>query len=392
MLNIAVISPSTTSLEQIGTILRNAGHAPQMLHLIEGGMSRLRSVVEKNNPDLVVLDSMCRDTSELGELEVASALHPQLVAVMLCANQTPDFLLQAMRAGVREVLSSPVSPDALLGAIGRIEQKRGVTRHEQHAAKVFAFIPCKGGSGATFLAANTAYQMAAQSRKVLLIDLNLQFGEAVLYLHDNKPRTTLADLSRNIQRLDPSFLAASVVQVTPLLSILPAPEDPGQAMEVRPEHVEALLDLAVGMFDIIVLDIGRSLDAVTIKALDKADRIFPVMQMTLPFIRDAHRLLTVFRSLGYPQEKIEIIVNRYERGGEITLDDVQKSLGCERPHLVPNNYSAVAASVNHGRPMLEMARSNPVTKALQEFVDSKLPKKEEQSGWLGRLMRRDQRA
>lgn len=392
MLAIAVISPSAANLQHVAAMLRDAGHTPQMLHLVEGGMSRLRQVADEQAPDLVILDSMCRDPDELVELEAVSALHPQLAAMMLCANQTPEFLLRAMRAGVREVLASPPPADALLAAIGRIEQKRSPSRSPERRARMLAFIPCKGGSGATFLAANTAYQLAAQGHKVLLADLNLQFGDAVLFLHDSKPRTTLADVARNIQRLDAALLSASLVQVTPQLGILAAPEDPGQAMEIQPEHVDALLNLAAGMFDFVLLDIGRSLDAITIRALDRAQRIFPVMQMTLPFIRDAHRLLTVFRSLGYPKDKIEIMVNRHERGGEITVDDVQKSLGCARPHLIPNSYAAVAASVNHGRPMLEMARGNPVTRALQEFALAQFPAEPAEAGWLGRLRRRDQRA
>lgn len=392
MLSIAVISPSAVNLQHVGAMLRDAGHSPQMLHLVEGGMSRLRQVAEEHAPDLVILDSMCRDPEELGELEAVSALQPQLTAMMLCANQTPEFLLRAMRAGVREVLASPPAADALLAAIGRIEQKRGPSRISERKARVLAFIPCKGGSGATFLAANSAYQLAAQGHKVLLADLNLQFGDAVLFLHDSKPRTTLADVARNIQRLDAALLAASLVQITPQLAILAAPEDPGHAMEIHPEHVDALLNLASGMFDFVVLDMGRSLDAITIRALDRTQRIYPVMQMTLPFIRDAHRLLTVFRSLGYPKDKIEMVVNRYERGGEITLDDLQNSLGCARPHLFPNSYAAVAASVNHGRPMLEMARGNVVTRALQEFVLTQLPEEAAEPGWLGRLRRRDQRA
>ncbi len=391
MLNIAVISPSPSNLELIARLLHDAGQQPQMLHLVEGGMSKLRGVVNQAQPDLVILDSMCRDAGELGELEAVTMLRPQLAAIMLCTNHTPEFLLRAMRAGVREVLSSPVDAESLLAAIGRADQKLGSALHGRRSGEILAFMPCKGGSGSTFIAANAANQLAAEGRKVILIDLNLQFGDAVLFVHDHSPKTTLADVARNIHRLDASFLAASLVQVNPQFGVLAAPEDPGQAMEVRPEHIDALLNLAVAQYDFVMIDIGRSLDAVTIKALDRARRVFPVMQMTLPFLRDAHRLLTVFRSLGYAKEKIHMVVNRYERGSEITLDDVERVLGCDRPFLIPNSYAAVAASVNHGQPMLELARNNPVTKALQEFVQGLLPA-DTQGNWLSRLKRREQKA
>ncbi len=137
-----------------------------------------------------------------------------------------------------------------------------------------------------------------------LFDFNLQFGDALLFLSDQKPAATLSDVARGIHRLDAAFLASSMVSVGPNLSVLAAPEDPAHGMEVKPEHIDTLLKLARNQYDFIVLDVGRNLDAQTIKALDHADMIFPVLQITLPFIRDGKRLLDVFRTLDYPKEKI----------------------------------------------------------------------------------------
>lgn len=391
-MKIAAISPNPTELERIGRILREATRSAPEVLLIAGGMNRLRATAEDEDPDVVLIDGACRDAHELGELEYVCSDHPRLIAILLCDTQSPEFLLQAMRAGVREVLGAPPTREALIGAIARAEQKLASLGHTRHTARVLAFVPCKGGSGATFLAANTAYQLAASGRKVLLIDLNLQFGDAALFLSDQPPRTTIADVAHNIQRLDASLLNASLAAITESLGVLAAPEDPGQAAEIHPEHVDALLDLASGHYDFIVLDIGRSLDAVTIKAMDRAHQVFPVLQTTLPFVRDAHRLFAAFRSLGYAPEKILAIVNRYERGSDITLDDLQNTLRCRRPHLVPNSYQAVAASVNRGRPMLELARHNPVTQAIQELVQAQLPPPEEPQGWLDRLLRREKSA
>jgi pilus assembly protein CpaE len=307
---------------------------------------------------------------------------------MLCANQSPEFLINAMRAGVREVLPSPVSKEALLNAVERIEHKLGLGAKARQPGRILAFIPCKGGSGATFIATNLAYQLAAEEKKVLLIDFNLQFGDAILFVHDSKPSTNLADVARNIHRLDASFLGGSVVNISPNLAVLAAPEDPGHAMEVKPEHVDVVLNLAVNHYDFVVLDIGRNLDAVSIKALDRAHQVYPILQLTLPFVRDASRLLAVFRSLGYSREKIRVTVNRYQKGSEIGLEDVERSLGVRPFKTIPNSYEAVAASVNHGSPIATIARNNPVTKSLQEFAHELVKQPGEGQGWLGRLIRR----
>jgi pilus assembly protein CpaE len=386
-LKIAVISPNSAHLEDIGRYLQTP-NGSRSIALHEGGMSKLRVVADQQRPHLIILDSMCRDLEGMPVLEYVSAQHPHTVIVMLCANHTPDFLIHAMRAGVREVLKSPVTKEVMLSAVERIEQRLGLTARPRDPGTIAAFIPCKGGSGATFIATNLGYQLAAENKKVLLIDLNLQFGDAALFIHDNKPATNLGDVARNIQRLDASFLAGNLVKVSPNYGVLAAPEDPGQAIEIKPEHIDVLLNVAVNQYDFVILDSGRVLDAVTIKALDRANYVFPVMQLTLPFVRDANRMISAFRTLGYSKEKIRLLVNRFEKSSELKLSDVERSLGLSAFQTLPNSYDAVAAAVNHGRPIASFARTNPVAKGLQELAQSLIPPAAEAAGLLGKLLRR----
>ena len=386
-MKIAVISPNSSHLDDISRYLQTP-NGSRSVALHEGGISKVRIVADQQRPDLIILDSMCRDLEDIPLLEYVGTQHPRTVIVMLCANHTPDFLIHAMRAGVREVLKSPVTREVLLPAVERIEQRLGLAARPRDPGTIAAFVPCKGGSGATFIATNLGYQLAAENKKVLLIDLNLQFGDAVLFIHDNKPATNLADVALNIQRLDASFLAGNLVKISPNYGVLAAPEDPGQAMEIKPEHIDVLLNVAVNHYDFVLLDSGRVLDAVTIKALDRANYVFPVMQLTLPFVRDANRMISAFRTLGYSKEKIRLLVNRLEKSSELKLSDVERSLGLSAFQTLPNSYEAVAAAVNHGRPIASLARTNPVAKALQELAQSLMPPAGEATGLLGKLLRR----
>ena len=217
---------------------------------------------------------------------------------------------------------------------------------------------CKGGSGATFLATNLGYALAAlENKRVVLIDLNLQFGDASLFVSDSKPLATLADVAQQIHRLDHSLLASSMLNVTPNFALLAAPEDPVHADDVKPEHIDALLTLARQHYDFILLDVGRGLDAVSVRALDQSDMIFPVLQTTLPYVRDGKRLLDVFRSLDYHRDKIFLIVNRHEKSSEIKLRDLETAYGSAVFMTIPNHYEAAAASVNQGVPVLKLART-----------------------------------
>lgn len=391
MMKIAALSSNPAQLESLGRLL-DKGSPDRWVTFIEGGLSNL-SGVAKQQPDLVILAGPYQDPAELYPLGQVAQRYPGMGILLLCPGQTSEFLMHAMRAGVREVLPPHVTREELNAAVARAELKLSVSGKAPRQGRILAFIACKGGSGATFLATNLAHQLATESKKVLLIDFNLQFGDAVLFLHDGKPATNLSDVAHNIDRLDAAFLRASLVQVSPNCGILAAPEDPGQAMEVKPEHVDALLDLASREYDFVILDIGRVLDPVTLRALDRAHQIFPILQMTLPFVRDTNRLLGVFRSLDYPADKICPIINRFEKGGNFSPAEVAETLGIKAFHTIPNGYVEVMASINQGLPIAQVARNSAVTRSLAEFSRSLLPGNGEATtrpaqGWLGRLMQR----
>jgi len=385
-MKIALISPSTKSLHDLSLMLDRGSPANRIV-LHEGGLSKLRAVAEQERPDVIIVEGLYHDASELAPVEFVTTHFPQMIVIMLCPHHTSDFLINAMRAGVREVLPSPVSKAALEAAMLRAESKLGL-RAVQRSGRILAFVSCKGGSGATFLATNLGYQLGAEGRKVLLIDLNLQLGEAVLTVHDRKPVSDIAEVARNLSRLDASFLTASEVQVTSNYEILAAPEDPVQAMQVKPEHLDAILNLAVNQYDFIILDLSRTLDEVTIKALDRAHNIFLVVQTLLPYIRNASRMLPVFRSLGYATDKVELIVNRFSKNGEIGLEDLRATLGPNKMRVIPNGYKEVAKAINHGVPLATIAKSSAVLKAITELMQSFLPKPDQgQASLLGRLLK-----
>jgi len=385
-MKIAVISPSSQSLQEISTTLER-GNPSRLLTRHEGGISKLRTLAEQEHPDVIIVEGLCHDASELAPIEFVTTNYPQMIIIMLCSQQTSEFLINAMRVGVREVLPSPVTKVALEAAVMRAESKMGL-RDTQRSARVIAFISCKGGSGSTFLATNLGYQLGAEGKKVLLIDLNLQFGEAVVTVHDRKATSDIAEVARNLSRLDASFLSTSTVQVTSKYEILAAPDDPAQSLQVKPEHLDAILNLAVNQYDFVILDVSKNLDDLTIKALDRAHNIFLVVQTMLPYIRNANRMMTVFRSLGYQQDKVELLVNRFWKNGEIGLDDLRASLSINKMRTIPNGYKEVAKAINQGVPLATVSKSSLVLKAISELAQSLLPKPDQvQGGLLSRLLK-----
>ena len=367
-MKIAVVSNDEKHLLEIVRLLRER-YTSDAVEVISGTLEKIIVDRDFTTLDVLVIDQPSVEGKDMERLERLSHSFSRLAFIVLYQHHTPEFLIQAMRAGVREVLPFPVSASSLMPAIQRIEDKLDST--VQANGKVLAFVSCKGGSGATFLAANLGYALAMhENKRVALIDLNLQFGDASLFVSDQKPLATLSQVCQQIHRLDASFLTSSMVNVSPTYAVLAAPEDPTHANDVKPEHLDAILKLARRQYDFILLDVGRSLDAVSIRALDQADMIFPVVQTTLPYLRDGKRLLAVFKSLDYRKEKIHLIVNRHTKNSEIKLQDLQSAFGKTEFILIPNHYEAAATSVAQGVPLIKLFKGSPVSKALLEFSKS----------------------
>ncbi|MGE5469748.1 MAG: AAA family ATPase [Bacteroidota bacterium] len=354
------------------------------------GVEHLSSFINGTPPDVLIIDQATPTC--LAAVESLSLRSPGIETLLISGDSTVDFLMHAMRAGVREVIPQGGSPEALQAALARCLHKRAkqiVLPADE--GQVFAFVSCKGGSGATFLAANFAYAAASEfGKRVALIDLNLQFGDAAIFVSESRPPSHLAELAQQIHRLDASLLGASMLEAAPNLFVLAAPDDPAHAGDVKREHVAAIVRLAKAHYDFVVLDVSRSLDGVSLQALDLADTIFPVLQLTLPFVRDGKRLLSIFRSLDYPRSKVQLVVNRYEKGGEFSLQDLEQALEAKVAHVVPNSYVAAAASVNLGIPILKGNRANPISQQLLEmarcFVHQESPVAN--GGWLSRIFSR----
>ncbi|MDQ2820942.1 MAG: AAA family ATPase [Pseudomonadota bacterium] len=337
------------------------------------GASRasLRDALERTVTEafeLVIIDVSGAEAADADLLERLTRHHASANFILLTSEQHPELLIRAMRVGVREVLQLPLVHRAFHDAMDRIAAAAGMGALRE--GKVMAFIACKGGSGATFIATNFGYALATLAhKKVLLLDMQGQFGDATLYVTDQKPAMTLSDVCSQIDRIDGPFLESCLVHVTRGFGILAAADDPAKLNGAKPEHIDTIIRLGRQHYDYVLLDVGRQIDAVSLRALDNADTYYPVLQLALPDIRDARRLLDIFRSLGYAIGHTRLIVNRYEKGGKLRLQDLHAALGAEVLHTIPNDYLAVTDSVNQGVPVLQLARTSAAARNLTELVE-----------------------
>lgn len=381
-IRVLLLAPSSDRLSDLASALPPRAEAAQVASQI-GNAADLSAAILRGEVDLAVAELPAVTDSDLSVLEATLSSHPRTTLILVCNETSSDFLLRAMRAGVREI----VLPNSEIGALGKAFDRQ-IERHAAalgatRRARTIAFLSAKGGGGATFLATNLGFALAARGRRVSLFDLNLQFGDAALFVSEQRATRSIADVAREIDRLDPAFLEANMLHPQPGYCVLPAPDTPERAIDVKPEAIERIFSVARGRYDFVLVDVGRVLDKVTVRALDEADTIYVVIQSTLPYLHNAKRLLGVLAGLGYEREKIKLILNRFVKGDEIGVSEIEKTLGMPVEVQIPNSYAAVAYSINHGLSLLKHAARDPVARTLTEMAASLAPDTAQRGGsWL----------
>lgn len=326
---------------------------------------------------ILLLDSPPNHLSEdLTALETWLRSRPQLNVLLLSEDNSKDMLLRAMRAGVRELLTLPTQPQELALSLGRWSDSLTVVPNSPAAkapARLVAFMGCKGGNGTSFVAANMAHIMANEyDRSCAFVDLDLQCGDASFYLGSGANKNNLSDLTRQIERLDAQLLNSCMHAVTPRLSLLAAPQDLESAMAIRAQDIEKVLNLVRTLYNPVVVDLPRNLSALSLKVLDMADVVYVVMQNNTPDARDAQRLVSMLRALGFDEDKLRLMVNRFAPDGWVSLSDLEKTVGLKVSQTIPNHPQWVSEALHTGQPLSAVHDHNTVLNALRESTGNLL--------------------
>jgi pilus assembly protein CpaE len=290
-------------------------------------------------------------------------------AIIVATNDRSEFkLTELMRAGVSEVISLPIIEDELHEAVTRLRACRYISTSYHPRGKILSFLSSKGGAGSTFIAGNLGYALATQfDKKVLFIDLHMQFGDASFYLAERMGPTTLADIIGQAG-LDSSVIASATIQIDKNYNLLQAPDSPEKAAGIKPQHVDDLLTVAIQDFDYVIVDVPKTIDAISMKVLDRSDRIFTVLQPVIPYIRATSKILQLYGLLGYESNKIYTILNRMDSAASISTSKIEDAIQKSINFILPNDYVNCMHSVNAGIPLHKLSVNSHLSQSITQMA------------------------
>ncbi len=301
------------------------------------------------------------------------------VSVVLVAELSPERLLAAVRAGVRDVVAPDVDIDELASVIDRasraaVDRGRTVTPSaiEPATRRVIAVVSPKGGSGKTTVSTNIAVALAlADPQSTVVVDLDVQFGDVATAL-GLVPEHCLTDAVAGVARHDSMVVKAFLSPHSTGLFALCGSDSPAEGGEVTGEQVTRLLKLLSQQFRYVVVDTAPGLSEQTLAALDCATDAVLLSSMDVPGVRGLRKEILLLRELDLMPASSHVVLNFADSRGGLSRADVAATIGSSIDVLVPRSR-AVPSSTNQGIPLLQSQSKDPAAAALRQLVRRLIP-------------------
>ena len=358
-----------------------------------GDLSFEDTLVFLNQPDAASLECLVvavsdDDTDDLPLIEnvVRSAVARDLGVVLVASDLDAINLHRLMRAGAGEFLPYPVPEGGLGDAIARVTAPPPpiVQPHPQSAvglggktssqSTVIAIHGMSGGVGATTFAVNLAWEIAntkGKDLRVALFDLDLQFGAVATYL-DLPRRDAVYEYLADTGSADSDVLKQAMVVYSEKLSVFTAPGDVLPLDLIAPEDIELTINFAREQFDIIVIDMPRTLVAWTETVLMNADIYYPVIQLDMRSAQNSLRFLKALKAEDLPIEKLNFVMSRAPRftdlSGRTRMKRMAESLDINIGETLSDGGPQLTEANEEGQPLSETAAKNQVRKEIARLA------------------------
>lgn len=347
----------------------------------------VKKEIDRIAPD-VVLIVQPEDGSGVELVQYIQGELPEGLVIFLTERQDFGLLRDIVRAGAIEYI---VMPDELalltdrlekIAELGEQQQRKKGTASSGKAfvrgrGKVYSFYSGKGGSGRTQLATGFAQALKLESTaRVLLIDLNLQYGGVETFFSLDASRT-LADLVPVMNEMNENHIRnVSLRETHSKLEVLASPRDAETAENMSEEFITRLIRASRRSYDFVIIDLPTYMNELTYTALEESDFIYYVMNLDTPSVQIYRLTEELFRRLRIDTEgRLEVVVNQVGRDNELTVSDLKGLIQAPIAAEISRDHKGIQAAVNLGLPLQREANEKkliPAAKEIRKWVLTKL--------------------
>ncbi|MFT7594831.1 MAG: pilus assembly protein CpaE [Paracoccaceae bacterium] len=323
----------------------------------------------------------------MGEI-ITQAKARRIKVILIAEDVTPASLHQLLRKGADEFVPYPLPEQELQMAIERlsaaepepVQALNSASALKSGTSKEGALIVVHGlagGSGATTLAVNLAWELAAISDEgqpsVCLLDLDMQHGSVSTYL-DLPRREIVYEMLSDTENMDEETFGQALLSYEDRLQVLTSPLDMIPLDMLTPEDIQRVIDMARSHFDYVVVDMPKTLVQWSETVLQAAHVYFATMELDMRSAQNALRMKRALQSEDLPFSKIRFALNRAPKftdlSGKSRVKRMAESLGISIDLQLPDGGKQVTQGGDHGLPLASSAAKNPLRKEIAKLAHS----------------------
>lgn len=312
-------------------------------------------------------------TEEIGSLiRECAEDRPERPVVLVTQGAPNGYVDHSLQAGAADIVVLPqpcgeqiarALSQQLAFTIGKAVSRKAAPGGD---GKMVTLIGPKGGSGKTLVAVNLAAALTAAGRRVVVVDLDLQFGDVGLAL-GLTPETTVYDLLSSGGSMDAEKVEAFLAKHESGTRALLAPRRPDQAGLVTPDFMRDVYAMLRVSHDVVIVDTPPQFTPEVIAAVDASTDVCVVAMLDALSLKNLKVGLETLELMGYPGSAIRFVLNRADSEVGIDLDDVSAITGRVPDVLVPSDR-AITRSVNEGMPIALRARNSRAGQAFHQLA------------------------
>jgi pilus assembly protein CpaE len=338
-----------------------------------GGVQALDKI-ENTSPDIVIMTLGAADLDVLNLAERIILHKPRTFVILLAENLNVETVQSAMKVGAHNVIEFPTSPKSFAEYIKSVYNNEttrinSLTENQTITwmSRVITVFGSKGGIGKTTIATNLAVKLAENRKKVALINLDLQFGDVHTFL-DIEPKDTISELVQEVYTPNIDSVRSYMVVHPSGVHVLCAPKSPEYAEVVSPEKIQSLLSLIRTYYDYVIIDTASTFSDITVTAIESASIILFVTGLDVSILKNSKLSFSLLESLQQ-KDKVRILVNRAVETNSITINDVQKIIGCPIWAKIPSDYKIAVSALNRGVPFVIGAPHSKLSQSISEVAN-----------------------
>ncbi|RVV98515.1 pilus assembly protein CpaE [Mesobaculum littorinae] len=320
---------------------------------------------------------------------IKTAVARDIKVVVIAEEVSPMVLHQLLRLGAKEFVPYPLPEGALHEAIDRLRAPvpAAPVVSDDHQPKLKSKGDCdgvvmpvhglSGGVGATTFAVNLAWELANlggdPAPRVCILDFDLQYGSVGTYL-DLPRRDAVFELLSDTEQMDSDSFMQALLSFNDKLSVLTAPADMLPLDILNAEDIERVIEMARANFDYVIIDMPSTVVQWTETVLNAAHVYFALIELDMRSAQNTLRLVRALKAEDLPTDKLRFILNRAPKftdlNGKSRVKRLAESLDISLDVQLPDGARQVLEACDHGLPLAESAKKNPLRKEIHKIAVS----------------------